>query len=303
MNNKRYFGLTIVIFIVFVSILFYSYTHKLGYMPIAATLFYLLTPTLVLLNLSKKDNDGISILFGGVLFIIFLFVLLDKYLRIHSALSRYLADKVSINPVIAVNIIYVISFLVVISFFYRFLIKEYKQNPDWIKLFIFAVLIIVAGVFATVDEKFNIRSFFNPSVGIGLTAMAFLAINNASIKWAFTFNDVWTVNLWIGIISFLVILPTLPLFYKDLYKIKAKQLWPVGLMGLFQTLTNFTLTSALAVNVGITSIIMSLPISMILAVLFSIYAPKLLEKHATKIYVIRFAAAIIMIYGALQLSR
>lgn len=164
-------------------------------------------------------------------------------------------------------------------------------------------IIIIAGIFATVDEKFHVKSFFNPSVGIGLSSMAFLALNNASTKWAATFNDVWTVNLWVAIISFLVILPTIPLFYKDVFKMKMGHIWPIGLMGLLQTLTNFALTTALAVNVGITAIIMSLPVSMILAVLFSIFAPKLLEKHTAKIYIIRFAAAAIMIYGALQLSK
>lgn len=166
-----------------------------------------------------------------------------------------------------------------------------------------AGVIIIAGIFATIDEKFSIRSFLNPSVGIGLAAMGFLAINNACIKWAFEFNDVWTVNLWIAIISVLIILPTMPLFYKDLFKIKTFQIWPVGLMGIFQTVTNFALALALAVNVGITSVIMSIPLSMVLAVLFSIFTPKLLEKHTARIYVIRFAAAIIMIVGALKLSQ
>jgi hypothetical protein len=70
-----------------------------------------------------------------------------------------------------------------------------------------------------------------------------------------------------------------------------------------QTVTNFALTSALAVNVGKTSVIMSIPFSMILAALFSVFAPKLLEKHTAKIYAIRFTAAAVMIYGAFQLSQ
>lgn len=207
-------------------------------------------------------------------------------------LAIYRLDVSTISPLF--------NFRTVFAVFLGVLFLQEKFTTHQVVL---SAIIIVAGIFATVDEKFHIHSFFNPSVGIGLTAMAFLSLNNASIKWAFTFNDVWTVNLWIGIISFIVVLPTLPLFYKDLLKIKTNQLWPVGLMGLFQTLTNFALTSALAVNVGITSIIMSIPFSMILAVLFSIFAPKLLEKHTIKIYIIRFTAAIIMIYGALQLSR
>lgn len=164
------------------------------------------------------------------------------------------------------------------------------------------LIIIIAGIFSTIDEKFNVRSFFNKPVGIALAGMVFLAFNSVAVKWAFEFDNVWTVNLWIGIISLIIILPTLPLFYKDLFKIKYNQVWPVGVMGIFQTITNLTFTLALAVNVGITSVIVTIPFSMILAVLFSIFAPKLLEKHTAKIYIIRFTAAAIMIYGALQLS-
>ena len=148
MKNKKYFGWTMVIFIVFVAILLRSYIYKLGYMPVAVTIFYLLTPLLVLLNLSKKDNEGIQILFWGVLFTIFLFVLLDKYFSIHLALSKYLVGKVSINPGIAVNIVYVISFIAVISLFYKFLIREYKKDSDWIKLFIFAIVMKIIAIFS-----------------------------------------------------------------------------------------------------------------------------------------------------------
>lgn len=148
-------------------------------------------------------------------------------------------------------------------------------------------VVIIAGIFATMDEKFSLKSFFNPSIGIAMLAMIALAINNASIKWASAYNDVWTVNMWSAVVGLIAIVPTIPLFAKELPKLKPQQIAPIGLMGLFQTLTNFALTSALAVNVGITSIIMSIPLSMIFAVLFSIFAPKLLEKHTAKIYLIR----------------
>lgn len=166
-----------------------------------------------------------------------------------------------------------------------------------------AMGIIIAGIFATIDEKFSIQSFFNSSVGIALIAMVFLALRDATTKWASIYDDVWTVNLWVNVVGIIVILPTINFFKNDFKKINIRQLRPLALMSFFQLITNFSLTTALAVNVGITSIIMSIPFSMILAVLFSTFAPKLLEKHSLKIYAIRFAAAIIMIYGALQLSK
>ena len=64
----------------------------------------------------------------------------------------------------------------------------------------------------------------------------------------------------------------------------------------------FAANRAFAVNVGISSAIMTVPLSMIFAVLFSVFAPKLLEKHTMKVYALRFAAAAIMIFAALRLS-
>ncbi len=167
---------------------------------------------------------------------------------------------------------------------------------------LYFMVVLIAGMFATIDEKFSIRSFFTPSIGIGLLAMVFLAINNAFIKIAVDQNDIWTVNLWTAIISLILLLSTIPLFKKDLRRIKFNQLIPIAGMGVIQTVTNYTLAVALAANVSVTTLIMSIPFSMIFAFIFSLFAPNLLEKHTAKVYIIRFASAIIMIYAALQLS-
>jgi len=55
-------------------------------------------------------------------------------------------------------------------------------------------------------------------------------------------------------------------------------------------------------NVVITSIITSLPISIVLTFIFSIFAPQLLEKHTLKVYAVRLIAAGTMIFAALKLS-
>ena len=90
---------------------------------------------------------------------------------------------------------------------------------------------------------------------------------------------------------------------KDLGKVKVNQIAPVIAMGIFQLLYNFVANIAYGINVGVTSIIITLPISMVIIFLLSVVWPKLLEKHTLKVYAIRFASAAIMIWGALQLSR
>jgi drug/metabolite transporter (DMT)-like permease len=167
---------------------------------------------------------------------------------------------------------------------------------------IYFIAVLVAGMFATIDEKFTLKSFFVPAIMIGLSAMLFLALNNVFIKIALEHNDLWTANLWMSIISVILLIPTIAFFYKEIFKISITQILPVGAMGIFQTITNFSANTAYGVNVGITSLIMAAPLSMVLIWILAIFAPNLLEKHTHKVYAIRFTAAIVMIYSALKLS-
>jgi len=237
---------------------------------------------LALINNSSMPHNWIPIIVAAITSVLF---------YIFYILAIYKLDVTTIVPLFNFRTVFAVL-LGVLLFQEKFTTYQY----------FLVLVIIVAGIFSTIDEKFNVRSFFNKAVGIALLAMIFLALNSVAVKWAFMFDDVWTVNLWIGVISLIIVLPTLPLFYKDLFKVGRNQILSIGVIGFFQTITNLTFTLALAVSVGITSVIVTIPFSMILAVMFSVFASKLLEKHTAKIYIIRFTAAAIMIYGALQLS-
>lgn len=179
-----------------------------------------------------------------------------------------------------------------------FLNESFSQNQ-----LIYVAIILVAGVFVSLDEKLNLRSFFNRSIGVAILAMLFLTIYNSFIKVSLATNSLWTNNIWIAILNALFLIPTIPLFRKELHKLNLSHILPIGVMGIFSTVTEFSANVAYGVNVGITSLIMNTPISMILAFLLSIFAPKLLEKHSLKIYAIRFAATAVMIYSTMQLTR
>lgn len=237
---------------------------------------------LAIINHSGMPNNWIPIIVAAITSVLFYILYI---------LAIYKLDVTTIVPLFNFRTVFAVL-LGVLLFQEKFTTYQY----------FLVQVIIVAGIFSTIDEKFNVRSFFNKAVGIALLAMIFLALNSVAVKWAFMFDDVWTVNLWIGVISLIIVLPTLPLFYKDLFKVGRNQILSIGVIGFFQTITNLTFTLALAVSVGITSVIVTIPFSMILAVMFSVFASKLLEKHTAKIYIIRFTAAAIMIYGALQLS-
>lgn len=162
-------------------------------------------------------------------------------------------------------------------------------------------VIFFFGLFTTVDERFHIRSFFKKPVAIALIGMVFTSLAGITINRALIQNSYWTVSLWQSIVTVVFLSLTYKQFFKDVKNISFKPLGTMALLGLFDTIGTLASNKAFAQNVGITSVIISLPISMFIALLFSIFAPKLLEKHTTKVYVIRFAAAVIMILAAFRL--
>lgn len=168
---------------------------------------------------------------------------------------------------------------------------------------LFIGLILIAGIFSSMDEKFSIRSFFKRTIAIGLLTAFFLTLENVFVKVTLIDNNLWTTNLWIAILNFLMLIPTIHLFKNELKKLDVSHILPVGAMGIFATISGFAANAAYKTNLGITALIMNLPISMIFAFLFSIFAPKLLEKHTLKIYAIRFTSTAIMIWAAIQLTK
>lgn len=168
---------------------------------------------------------------------------------------------------------------------------------------IFVVMIFIAGILTSMDEKFSLKSFFKATIAVGIATVFFNTLLNAFTKTAMLSNSVWTATLWIVILNFIFVIPTIPLFKNEIKKLNFSHVVPVGLMGLFDTVGIFASNKAYQGNLGISSIIMNVPVSMIIAFLFSIFAPKLLEKHTIKIYAIRFSAVTVMIYSAIQLSK
>lgn len=241
------------------------------------------TVPVALANHAGIPKDWPPVIAAGVLYALF---------YIFYILSNYRLDVSVLSPLFNFKTV----FTIILG---SLLLRENLSPPQ----FIFFIVIVIAGMFSNIDEKLKLNSFFKLDIGIALLAMAFLAFNNIFINFALVKNDLWTVTLWISIVNLLVILPTIPLFYKDLRRVKFKQVSPVLAMGLFQLIYNITANIAYGVNVGITSIIITLPLSMMIAFFLAIFWPTLLEKHTLKVYAIRFTAASIMIWGALQLSK
>lgn len=177
----------------------------------------------------------------------------------------------------------------------------YKEVLTPLQWGLLAVLMI-AGMLVNVDEKLSLRTFFSKRVGFALLAVLTSAWFNGTIKYASMHNGYWEVLLWSGILGMIFILPTIPLFYKEYKKTRIDRYSGLLLSTVLFTIGFLFEVKALAQNVSISMAIISLPLSMVVAIAFSVFAPKLLEKHTAKIYAIRLTAAAVMVIAALGLS-
>jgi len=168
---------------------------------------------------------------------------------------------------------------------------------------LFIGIIFLAGFFVSMDEKFSYKSFFNKAVVILLFSAFFYAVFSVLINKTIAVNGYWSSNLWVAVVNLFFLSFTFPLFRKDILTIKPVHFFPVFIVALAEIAGNLTSIKAYSENVGISSAIISLPLSMVMTIGLSFIYPKLLEKHKFKVYVMRIFSAVIMVYSALQLSR
>ena len=162
-------------------------------------------------------------------------------------------------------------------------------------------VMVFAGIFVTADEKFSFRSFFNKKTFLILAEMASLAFMAMFLKKAAAENNFWTLNFWYNLIGMLFLLFTWPLFSKDIKKIDKTHIGGIFVLALFGAVGTLAATRAYASNIGISGAIISIPLSVIVVMLIAPFYPKLLEHHTVKVYIIRIAAAIILVYAGIKL--
>jgi len=174
-----------------------------------------------------------------------------------------------------------------------------RLNPE--QLYLIAV-IFIGGLFVSIDERFSIQTFFNKRIFYTLLMMVVIALEAVYTNKSVNELGFWTASLWIAIIAQGMLFVTWPKFGKDFKKIGPKEFGATFLGAATGFIAVLASNKAFASNIGVSAAIISLPISMIIAFLFSVFAPQLLEKHTLKVYVIRFTAAGIMILAALRLN-
>lgn len=171
-------------------------------------------------------------------------------------------------------------------------------------LFQYALIgvIVIAGFFVSLDEHMKIKSFFNPSTFIVLMCMLTIALEGIFTNKALRTDSLWTVTLWYQVVGQTILLATIPKFWRDVKTINLSKIGTLSVMSIAGTAGLVAANISYMGNVGIASTIISLPVSMVMAFIFAVFAPKLLERHPMKIYAIRFAAAAVMFLAAIKLT-
>ena len=186
---------------------------------------------------------------------------------------------------------------VVTTFLGIFLLHEFITSQQ----ILYITIIIISSMFVTIDERLSFKSFFNKWVLIIILEIIAFSFSSFFVKKAAFHDSMWTVNLWVGIISMLCYLPTFYFFKNDIKTINFRQIKYFCLIGLFGAIGFFTSNIAYQINVSISSVIMAIPISMFLVMILSLFKRDLLEYHSVKIYSIRFIFAIFIVFFAAKL--
>lgn len=164
------------------------------------------------------------------------------------------------------------------------------------------LLIFIAGLFIHVDEKMKLKTFISKTSAIVFVWVLTSIWFNTMIKYASVNNGYWEVSFWSNFLTVLFLLPTYPLFIKDLRSVPIKKYSGIAINTALWTVGLLLSIKALAINIGISTAIISVPLSMIFVMVISFFSPKLLEKHSAKVYAIRMVSAAIMFFAALSLS-
>ena len=163
-------------------------------------------------------------------------------------------------------------------------------------------VIVLFSPLAAYDEHLKLKAFFQKPVLIAVSAMFLLALVGFFTNKAVAANGYPTTIMWQDPLVFLFLLPTLLMVKFRKGTISKGRLLPfVGLSILGFLYTVFA-TAAYGKNLALSTVIVSLPLSMIFVIIASKRYSDFLEKHPMKVYVVRFTSAAVMISCAILLT-
>lgn len=261
----------------------YSISNPWLFNFVGTFFFLLLTLPVALLNgvgiPQYWDNLILASIFNSLVFVLNIFVIYKLDVSVSAPLS---------------NISLVFSTLLGALFLGEIL-------KGW-QLF-FIGLILIASIFASIDEKFSIKSFFTWAILLQIINKLSGVLMSVFLNKAISQNGYWNVSLWILVLTQIIMLVTIPLFIKDLKKITQKQLLAILAVCISGVIGTLAVYKAFSFNISITTAIFAIPSAMILAILYSLFSKHKLEKHTLQVYLVRVVATILIVLSAVILSK
>lgn len=207
-------------------------------------------------------------------------------------ISLYKLDVTTIAPLFSLRTVFAVLLGILVL----------QEKVGFLGFGLIAVIVLMSP-FAAYNENLKIRAFFQKWVLIAVAAMAFLALDGYFTNVSVAKNGYATTLLWQDILTLLFLLPTLKFAKGDGEgRLAVKKLYPFMLLGLTHFGYLVTADLAYAHNLALSSVIVSLPLSMVFTYLLARRYPKFLENHSSKVYRIRFSVAAIMVSCAIWLS-
>ena len=167
----------------------------------------------------------------------------------------------------------------------------------------FLIVLIIFGVsLVTLNEKISWRSMLNSGVGLSILSMFIFTVWAILIKKAIAVSDFWTATIWMLVIGQIFFCFTLPYFISEIKNIEKKQGLFIFFVAVFDLIGVLASNRAYQENLIISSAIVNLPLSAVMAFLISCFTTKSLENHTWLIYLFRFIGIILIVWAAIKLG-
>jgi len=222
------------------------------------------------------------------------------YLLMYYGLTKY--DASSASPIIATQSIFVIP----LTYFF---LKEFYG----LIVILWIIIAVLGAIMTSWDENINARhlfSFRNKAFWIFFTAAFLYALGNVAVKPAMKIVSNYNFLIWREFAWFGVLLVLMPIIFHKREQIRLQEDWKgaigfVTLIILIQYFGYNLMFYALGISVQITMGLMAS--NGFFAVIIGIFISKtslgiLLEKHGSRIYLIRLVGALMILFSIYELS-
>lgn len=234
-------------------------------------------------KLSITQPAFLLLVFYSILYI------LGVYLLLHAI---FVVDASTVSPLFQLQA----GFIVILAAIFlgeRFPLSRYL---------VIAALIIGA-LLVSVDERMNIKSFFQRGVLLILGMQLLHATSNIFVGLALRSINFWSV-MFFGYILHTILVLLFILIKRPKLNYPPKTIGLVFIRSAFQFYGALFLFRAFQENLSVSSSIglLAAPMVLVISVFSSRFFPQLLEHHTTKVYVVRGVGLLIMLIGAIKLA-